>query len=140
MQMDQNTQALKTLLRGEISAVETYRQAKQKFASEPGFGEIHAIEEQHEAAMRALQDMVPSYDGKVEDSGAWGTFAKAVTGMAKAGGYKATLKVLKEGEEHGVKVYESALNELDGSSREALQRFLMQQRQHIAVLDKHLSN
>lgn len=140
MQMEPNTQTLKSLLRGEISAVETYRQAKQKFSSEPGFGEIHAIEEDHEAAMRSLQAMVPSYDGKVEDSGGWGTFAKAVTGMAKAGGYMATLKVLKEGEEHGVKEYEAALKDLSGPSREALQRFLIQQRRHITVLDKHLSH
>lgn len=140
MQMEKNTDSLKKLLRGEIAAVETYRQAKEKFATEPGFNEIHNIEEEHEAAMRTLQQMVPSFDEDVQDSGAWGSFAKAMTGMAKAGGYKATLKVLKEGEEHGIKEYEAAFKDLDPSSRDALQRFLMQQRQHIAILDKHLSN
>lgn len=130
---------LKSLLRGEISAVETYRQAKEKYKTEPGFNEIHRIEEEHEEAMRELRGLVPSFDESTRDSGVWGSYAKTVVGGAKLMGYKATLKALKEGEEHGVKEYESALQSVDGSAKMVLSKYLARQREHIAVIDRQLT-
>lgn len=131
---------MRSLLRGEISAVETYRQVKEKYSAEPGFSEIHDIEEEHEDAMRQIKTMVPTMDGESEESsGAWGVFAKAATGLATVGGYKAALKVLKEGEEHGLKEYELALKDPAIESKALLEDFIQKQRAHIAVLDKHLN-
>ena len=43
------------------------------------------------------------------DSGAWGSFAKAVEGTAKLLGESAALLALREGEEHGIREYKEAL-------------------------------
>lgn len=139
--MNTGSDTMRSLLRGEISAVETYRQAKEKFLTEPGFDEIHNIEEEHEEAVRKLKNLVGvgyDADGEEEGSGAWGLVAKSVVGAAKIGGYKATLKALKEGEEHGLKEYDEALSREDVGSRELLQELRARQSQHINVIDRQL--
>ena len=94
-------------------------------------------EEEHEEAMRELRGFVAPTE-REEDSGAWGGFAKMVTGAAKLVGYKATLKALKEGEEHGLKEYEDALQKVDVSYRPIVSKYLARQRQHISILDRQL--
>ena len=74
-----------------------------------------------------------------KSSGAWGTFAKAVEGTAKLFGNQAALKALKEGEEHGVELYEDALDneELPVECRSLIDsKLLPQARMLIVVLDE----
>lgn len=133
-----DTTTLNSLLRGEMSAIETYRQAIEKFAGEPGIDQLHAFQRDHRDAADALWHHIERHGGKPsEGSGPWGTFAKAVEGAAKLLGDAASLKALKEGEEHGLKDYQDALDSgnLPLDCRELLLGFVPKMRQHIQVLD-----
>lgn len=101
---------LNELLQGELSAVETYRQAIEKVGSVPGSQQLLVFKEGHSAAAKALEGLVTAQGGvPAKTSGTWGTWAKTVMGSAKILGDTAALKALKEGEEHGAKEYEEAL-------------------------------
>jgi len=135
-----DTSTLNSLLRGEMSAIETYRQAIDKLGdSKLGADELHTLLRDHRDAADSLWHHVEKHGGQPsEGSGAWGTFAQAVEGTAKLFGNAAALKALKEGEEHGLKEYEDALKDSDlASDCQALARDLMsRQRQHIGTLDR----
>src|SRR5690242_15871808 len=103
MAMDQGiSDTLNGLLRGELSATETYQQALAKVGDEAGAEQLRRIHREHREAANTLRQHVHMYGGKPDqDSGAWGAFAKAVEGAAKLFGNDAALKALKEGEEKG---------------------------------------
>lgn len=130
---------LNSLLRGELSAQETYTQAIEKLGTE-GRGEVEVLREiarEHGHAVDRLRQEVRKAGGMpAESSGAWGTFAQTVEGTAKAFGDAAAIKALKEGEEHGLKDYESALEQVDSSTRDLIAGDLIPaQRRHIQRLD-----
>lgn len=134
--------ALNSLLRGEMSAIETYRQALEKAETEPGSQELHRFQKDHRDASAQLWQHIEQHGGKPsEGSGAWGSWAKAVEGTAKLFGNAAALKVLKEGEEHGLKDYQSALENKDLSPEclTLIRSLIEKQRQHIPVLDRLIS-
>src|SRR4051812_31158438 len=99
---------LSTLVKGELAAVETYKQALDKIeGSEPAGSELRRIEADHEQALSVLRDHMTGINASAPvDSGLWGEWAKAVEGAATAFGEKAAIKALKEGEEHGISSYE----------------------------------
>ncbi len=138
----EQTTTLNSLLRGEISALETYGQALEKLkdSSAPGMTEIHQLRKDHRDAADALQKHVAGQGAKPSlDSGAWGAFAKAVEGTAKIFGNKAALKALKEGEEHGVKEYQGALEDekLPVAVKSLIRDTLLpRQRQHVTTIDR----
>jgi rubrerythrin len=138
--IDTGTKTLQSLLRGELSAVETYRQALEKVRGEDGALDLQGIERDHLTACDRLRaDIVKANDKPSTSSGAWGAFAKAVEGTAKLFGNAAALKALKEGEEHGVSEYEQALKDesLDPQARRLISETLLpQQRTHISTLDR----
>jgi hypothetical protein len=97
---------LNSLLRGEISAKETYQQAIDKLSKDgdPDVEVLREIAREHTGAVDRLRDAVRRAGGEPDESaGAWGAFAKGVEGIAKAFGEQSSLKALKEGEEHGLK-------------------------------------
>jgi bacterioferritin (cytochrome b1) len=106
--------ALNKLLRGELSAVETYDQAIAKFENKAAAADLRGIREEHQRAAAAIRDQVTKFGGvPSKDSGAWGSFATAVTGAAKAMGPDTVLAALKKGEEHGISEYEEAIANKD---------------------------
>jgi uncharacterized protein DUF2383 len=138
--------SLKSLLRGEISACETYRQVLDKVSQSPevGASELRRIEGEHREAVNLLkthvvgQGVVPT-----DSSGAWGAWAKTVTTTSKAFGVKTAIKTLKEGEEHGLEVYENALEDegLDSMVKMEIRNTLIpRQRVHIQTLDRLLAS
>ena len=131
---------LNSLLRGELSATETYQQALEKLQNDPGGSELRSIHVEHREAANTLRKHVHGCGGKPDQgSGVWGTWAKLVEGTAKLFGNKAALKVLKEGEEHGVKEYEDALNDntLPAECQTLIRsQLLPQTRKHISALDR----
>jgi uncharacterized protein (TIGR02284 family) len=140
--IDTVTSTLNSLLRGEMSAIETYRQAIEKMDNEAGSDVLHMLRVDHRDAADALWHHVENHGGKPsEDSGPWGAFAKAVEGTAKMFGNAAALKALKEGEEHGLKDYEEALKDKNlPADCQALIRGLMEkQRAHLPLIDRLLS-
>jgi uncharacterized protein (TIGR02284 family) len=137
------TDPLNSLLRGELSAVETYQQALDKVGNKPGAYDMRRIASEHLEAADTLRQHILNRGGKPSgSSGAWGTWAKAVEGSAKVFGNAAAIKALKEGEEHGAKEYESALknSDLDTECRSLISSTLLPRtRAHIPVLDQFLS-
>jgi uncharacterized protein (TIGR02284 family) len=134
------TDTLNSLLRGELSAVETYDQALGKLGDTKGAVELRRIHSQHREAAAALRKHVEQHGGQPDkSSGAWGAFAKTVEGTAKLFGNDAALKALKEGEEHGISAYEKALEDrfLPADCATMIKtKLLPQVRAHIPVLDR----
>lgn len=131
---------MSALVKGELAAVETYKQALDKITRPEVVGpELRAIESDHEEALTVLQEHMTEMNAVAPvDSGLWGEWAKAVEGTATAFGDKAAIKALKEGEEHGVNTYEKALRdrELDDEIRQIIRsQLLPKTKAHIAVLD-----
>jgi uncharacterized protein (TIGR02284 family) len=139
----QAMETLQALLRGELAAVETYQQALDKLGDDPKAADLRQVHQEHIQAANTIREQVRQFGGMPEhSSGAWGAFAKAVEGAAKLFGNTAAIKALKEGEEHGIKDYEKALQAgtLPVPSREAIEASLLPQtRRHLDVLDRLLS-
>lgn len=102
------------LLRGEISAIETYKQAIEKFDNAAGAGTLEQIRGAHMRHAETLRQHVLSMNGEPsEGSGPWGAFAKSVEGAATMMGNQAALQALIAGEKHGIDLYEEALEDED---------------------------
>lgn len=135
---DTTPDTLKSLLRGEMSAVETYERALSKVNGAPDGARLRQIFADHSQAVGLLRDLLLRYPGQMPtSSGAWGTFAGAVQATANLLGDAAALKALKEGEEHGIRSYESAINdpEVAEDVKETSRDLLLRCQRHIPVLD-----
>lgn len=105
---------LNSFLRGEISAVETYRMARERVSALGPHGEIDQCMRSHEERVQALTSRIVALGGEAaKSSGMWGAFAKAVEGGAALIGEAAAIAVLEEGEDHGLRDYRSALDKND---------------------------
>lgn len=106
---------LNSFLRGELSAVETYRMALDKLdRTSPTRLEIDECMRSHQERVTALREAIIQLGGTPADSsGPWGVFAKAVEGTAKAFGDKAAIAALEEGEDHGLRDYRDELDDDD---------------------------
>ena len=137
MQTDKNVEALSRLLRGEMSAVETYDQALKKLNDDAAIiRELTRCRSSHQDRVDMLRGEVSRFGGQPPNgSGPWGAFAKLVEGGAKMLGKKAAIAALEEGEDHGLKQYREDLAKLDASVRSTLEaRLLSEQEQtHLAM-------
>lgn len=111
---------LNSLLRGEMSAVETYEQAIGKF-DDPEMrtraNVLTRIRDEHTKSVSVLRERVLAHGGKPSEGfGMWGAFATTVTGAAKLMGAKTALAALKQGEQHGIEQYEKAVQDTDVST------------------------
>ncbi|HJZ89506.1 MAG TPA: DUF2383 domain-containing protein [Gemmataceae bacterium] len=135
---DVNT--LNSLLRGEVAAVETYDQVIGKFDGQSQAIELHRIRDEHNEAAAVLRERIRHFGGEpAEDSGAWGTFTKAVAGTAKILGPVSALGALKQGEDYGIGQYETALNDpdIDSDCKDLIRyRLLPRCRSHVGDLDR----
>ena len=103
-----------SLLRGEISAVETYNKVIEKYRGEDEIPELIRIKREHEHSVSRLQANVVGMGGTPsEDSGAWGSLTKAITSTVNLFGEESAINVLRQGEEHGLSDYEKALENED---------------------------
>jgi len=131
---------LNSLLRGEISAVQTYEQAIRAIGDDfgPEAAELRRIAQEHGEHAQDLRARVRTLGGDPDDSaGAWGTLVQAVEGAARMLGDASALKALREGEEHGLRDYRDALSELDVESRRLVQDALLPaQLRHIQALEE----
>ena len=135
---------LNSLLRGEISAAETYRMAIDKLAddSTSNAGLLREIQEEHGRAAQGIRDRIREIGGEASDSsGAWGAWAKTVQGTMNLFGDASSLKALKEGEEHGLKDYQDAIGTVDVSSKQLISNQLIPaQQRHINLLDQLINS
>ena len=129
---------LNSFLRGEISAVETYRQALDKITGGPVRTNLQECLRSHEERVNLLSQRIRSIGGEpAEGSGAWGAFAKLVEGGAKAFGEKAAISALEEGEDHGRNDYQRDVDKLDLDSRQLVEHQVLpeQLRTHRVLSD-----
>lgn len=137
---------LNSLLRGEISAAETYKMAIDKLSDSDSSHQsdcqcLRDMQEDHGRACQALRQRIRDLGGEASDSsGAWGAWAQTVQGTANIFGDKAALKALKEGEEHGLKDYDEARDDVDATSAALIESELIPaQQRHITMLDRMIS-
>lgn len=133
---------LNELLKGEISAVETYDQALEKVKGLPEGEKIAKIRDDHKDAVVVLQKEVQAKGGvPATGSGAWGAWAKTVQGTAKLIGDKAALSALREGEKHGLDEYQELVadQEVEASQKAFAANRIKDQQSHIDVLDSFLN-
>src|SRR5215471_13997211 len=111
---------LNSLLRGEISAAETYRMAIEKVEGDrpTELASLREIARAHGEHAQKLRAEIRRLGGEAGDSsGAWGAWAKSVEGVSSLFGDESALKALKEGEEHVLKEYQDAAEDADASGR-----------------------
>ncbi len=107
------------LLRGEISAVETYDQAIDKVEADGALSaELERCRMAHQYRVIRLSDAIRLRGGDpATSSGAWGAFAKLFEGGAALLGRASAIAVLERVEDHGLKEYRERLGKLDPSGR-----------------------
>lgn len=128
---------LNSLLKGELSALDTYAQAMKKVDEHPDlFSVLQNARMSHEMRSRKLAQKVLDLGGvPATSAGAWGAIAKLIEGGATLFGDKAAIAALEEGEDKGLKDYENALAKTTGPIASMIQNELLpeQRRSHDAI-------
>ena len=132
MQNNKTVDQLNSFLRGEISAVETYRLALKKLDNgSVARNELESCMRSHEERVSSLRSMVQQLGGKpTESSGAWGAFTKVVEGSAAAFGDKIAINALEEGEDHGLRDYRDSIDKLDRDMRSIVSTRLLAEQEN----------
>lgn len=127
---------LNSFLRGEISAVETFRQVIERVGALPQATELRDCLQSHEQRVARLRDEIVRRGGHpAETAGPWGAFAKLLQGGAAALGAKPAIAVLEEGEDHGRDDYQRDVAKLRGEARTLVEQYLLpeQLRTHAVI-------
>ena len=114
---EKTVSALNELLRGELSAVESYDKAMPAVKDDPVLqADLAECRASHDARASRIRAAIVQVGGRPsESSGAWGLFAKGVATGAKVLGWKSVIAALEEGEDHGLKEYKELLPKFDTS-------------------------
>ena len=138
----ETTGTLNSLLRGELAATETYQQALDVLESAPGPWTCGASMRNTVRPPTRCGCQIHEIGGEPDhSSGAWGAWAGAVEGAAKAFGPRTAAQALMRGEEFGVKDYERALqNDHVPTECKTLihNQLLPHTREHVATLERIL--
>ena len=142
--VDRSIDTLNSFLRGEISAVETYRQAIDRLTDNPLRYQLKDSLDSHITRVEALRQRVQELGGTpATGSGVWGAFARLVEGSASMLGEKAAIAALEEGEDHGKNDYQRDIDQLDYETRTWFETNILpeQQRTHdqLSALKKAIS-
>jgi hypothetical protein len=115
--MANQVDCLNNLLKGELSAVQTYKMALDKAAKTPEV--VSALQDCkacHAKRVTKLSEMISAAGGiPANESGAWGAFAKTVEAGATVLGEKPAVGSLQEGEDHGIELYKGEMKNLEGN-------------------------
>jgi len=136
MATPQVIEQLNSFLRGELSAVESYKQALAKVKDPDAREELETAKRSHETRVDTLKRRIQELGGKpTESSGAWGAFIRVLEGLGAAVGDRPAIAVLEEGEDHGLRDYRVDLTKLDPESRRIVEQELLpaQQSTHRAL-------
>jgi uncharacterized protein (TIGR02284 family) len=124
----QTADKLNGLLKGEISAVETYRQALEKVTDPSIASELECCQKCHSGRVSDITQKVQELGSEpVGGSGPWGAFAKMMEGGAKMFGDKACISLLEEGEDKGLADYKKLLEDSDPAVQMAAQQLISKQ-------------
>jgi bacterioferritin (cytochrome b1) len=143
---DEVVDDLNELLRGELSATETYRQALDKirdqFGHDAKFQQLANMQRDHEQAAGELRSMIQQFGGTPSnDSGAWGTWSNTVMGAARIFGDKTALSALLSGEKSGIEDYQEALQRehTPDQVRHAFRNRMVRNQEHIEQLEQMIA-
>ena len=110
---------LNSLLQGELSALETYRQVLEKIEDTRAKQVLKDCHMCHSKRVDTIVEKIVSLGGRpAENSGVWGAFAKMMEGGAKVFGDKAAVSMLEEGEDKGLADYKKLVADPDMVVRE----------------------
>lgn len=130
---------LNSLLRGELSAIETYSRAIHKFPAAEALPQLEKIRAGHLQSVSLLRSLIQDHAGHpVTDSGLWGDFAKGVEAAAALLGVDSAIGALRQGESFGIGEYESVLGDatLPADVKAAIQEKLLPALQnHLLTLE-----
>lgn len=130
MTNDKTIDQLNSFLRGEISAVEAYRIAREKVSALGPLVELDQCLRSHEERVSKLTSRIITLGGEpASKSGAWGTLAKLVEGGAAVLGEGPAIAALEEGEDHGLRDYKSGLDKVDLETRAFVLKELLEQQE-----------
>ncbi len=106
------TEALNSLLRGELAAIETYSHAIHNDPAAGASSVLEKIRADHLHSVSVLRGLILARGGDPSThSGPWGSFAKALEGAAAVVGSATAMTVLRQGEEHGIREYQYLLEQ-----------------------------
>jgi len=87
---------------------------------------LRQIRDSHDRRVTIVRDLIRSYGGEPSPtSGVWGAFAKIVQRTADVFGDRAAMSALEEGEDHGVKMYTTDLEGVDGRALDVIREQLL---------------
>lgn len=110
---------LNSLLQGELSALETYRQVLEKVEDARVKQVLKGCHMSHSKRVDTIVEKIVALGGRpAENSGVWGAFAKMMEGGAKVFGDKAAIAMLEEGEDKGLADYRKLVSDPDLYVRE----------------------
>ena len=131
---------VKSLHRGEMSAVATYEDVLKKNDTAAWRADLQRMLDEHKDSVDRLRQRVVALGATPDNSaGPWGGWAELVAKSAAAIGDTSARDALKAGEKHGLDDYEDALKDgkLEAETATLVRDTLIpRQREHIATLDK----
>jgi demethoxyubiquinone hydroxylase (CLK1/Coq7/Cat5 family) len=137
---DTDVDALNSLLRGEVAAIEVYDLVLPKFENQSAALQLQRIRDEHAESAAVLRERVRHFGADpAEGSGFWGTLGVAITSTARIFGPVTALGALKQGEEFGIGRYEATLEDpdVDTDDKDLIRyRLLPRCRQHVQEIDR----
>lgn len=127
---------INSFLRGELSAVESYRLALDRLEPSEYRATLVQCSRSHQERARLLTEAIVGRGGEpAESSGAWGSLVRLLERSALTIGEGAAVSLLEEGEDHGRNDYIRDLDDLDPNARQLVEFAILpeQQRTHDAV-------
>lgn len=132
-------ETLNAILKASVAAQETYKTAIETIErnSDRGAIALRVLLENHTRHVDLLSREIRRLGGDPDLSGGiWGKWASAREGLASLFGDDASLALLKDAEQHGIKVAEGGLPELDERGRALVkERILRELVEHLDLLD-----
>ncbi len=130
------------ILRGEISAVETYDSLLEKIKNSSRHFILKTIREEHFASIRYWRDEALN-QGKFPqlDSALWGDMVMLFVEASKSISTKTAIGMILKGEEHGLKNYQSMLDAqflTVDQKKKIKETFIPNQKDHIGALNSIL--
>ncbi|MCB0347582.1 MAG: DUF2383 domain-containing protein [Bdellovibrionales bacterium] len=130
---------LQKVLRGEVSATESYDRAKKMFSKNRiAADKLEQIRYEHEEAVRFWQKHILDEGVDIDtSSGAWGAVVEGFVATAKLFGEDLTTSALLTGEEYGLKEYKDILEDenIDRDTKSFVSEVLIpRQKRHINIL------
>ncbi len=132
---------LNALLKGELSAVETYSQALPKVENKEIARILSDCLASHKGRVGKLSSAIKNSGGTpVSDSGVWGSWAKALSGGASVFGDDATVAALEQEEDAQASDYEWCLVRMHGDHRNLVKdELLPEQQRYRSMISQLLS-